>query len=352
MAVSWLRRIVPTWKSEESSSTLGVCVSMISGNSWKLEVDAGWTVLTLKSKLVDVAGIPQGHQVICAGDHVVADHRVLAELGTTNPLQLLLVIQNIFAKLRDDDPVERRQAVQSLTCMDTLDDHVLLPYLDCLQDPISEVRRAAAEAAQKFPADQRIRQKLLLLLHDDEEEVRAEAVVSLGRVSSRGCGETTAAIAGCLSDPDWHTRCGAISALGELALDRDPAAKPAVVRALGDRNWHVRQAAVEVAGRIFDSEAVDMLATATKDWRPEVRRSAVTTIATVGQAGDRSAEILRNVLEQDDTLAVRGAICGLTRLSNDERTIEALEACHSTTTCEYVKTAADRALQDVRASVK
>jgi HEAT repeat protein len=266
-------------------------------------------------------------------------------------LQLQLISKSQLPKFCHEDPVSRRRAVQSLAehvadQWTFANEDLLLLYLDCLADPISEIRRVAAEVATQLPREPRIGERLKSLLCDEDEEVRAQAVIALGRVAEQGSRETIASIAHCLVDSDWHTRHGAVEALGALALPYDNSTHDVIRRALSDRNWHVRQVAVETLGRVLGSQAPRVLAEATKDWHVEVRRAAVTTIASVAAPGDHHAVVaLCSALEQEDTLALRGAIDALGRLAEegDSLVLAKLQECHSRASCDSVREAAQDA---------
>jgi HEAT repeat protein len=273
-------------------------------------------------------------------------------MGTRSPLQLRLVSESQLDKFCHEEPVSRRSAVQSLAervadQWTFADEDLLLLYLDCFADPISEIRRVAAEVATQLPREPRIVERLKSLLQDEDEEVRAQAVIALGRKAEQGSRETIASISCCLVDSDWHTRHAAIQALGALALPYDSTTHDVVRGALSDRNWHVRQVAVETLGYMLGAQAPRVLAEATKDWHVEVRRAAVTTIASVAAPGDSHAVVaLCSALEQEDSLVLRGAINGLGRLAEegDSLVLAKLQECHSRASCDSVKEAARDAL--------
>lgn len=176
-------------QQEQSAGVLRVCVSL----TWQLDLEPGCTVSTLKHRLKDLTRIAPKDQVLCVENAVLTDVSMLSELGgTRSPLQLQLVIDCHLSKLRDEDPVSRRRAVRSLAehvadQWTFADEDLLLLYLDCLADPISEIRRVAAEVAMQLPHEPRIRERLRSLLRDEDEEVRAQAVVALVLAKLQEC---------------------------------------------------------------------------------------------------------------------------------------------------------------------
>lgn len=113
-----------------------------------------------------------------------------------------------------------------------------------LRDPDPQARFWGATLAARYPESQALHAELVRLARDDDPNVRAAAVETLGSI---GDGESAAAANDLLADPVWYVRAHAARALGVL---RAEATAPAVAGLLSDESWWVRFAAKEALERM------------------------------------------------------------------------------------------------------
>jgi HEAT repeat protein len=170
------------------------------------------------------------------------------------------------AALTDDDPRLRRVGAQVVADLDTPDATAML--LDAVRD--------------------------------DDADVRAIAIASLGR---HGSSRDLPAVAPCLDDPDPRVRAAAVLAIG--ALSEDPTA--AVARTTRDPDPVVRaRAAGVVARRAPHDEATALLLTLAADPHAEVRLAAYEGMFGAGDARVTDAE-LRGLSDPDPRVRAAAA---------------------------------------------
>jgi hypothetical protein len=145
-----------------------------------------------------------------------------------------------------------------------------------LASSVRDVRCEAAERAD--PADDRVRDRLIVLLRDDDTSVREASLGSLAR----------------LDDPPAEAGAAATEILRSAS------------------SAGTRAAAATVAGRLLanDRSLFDPLVAALADPQPEVRTAAAVALASSCGAGDRARvlALLRPIWERDD---VPGMLLGL-----------------------------------------
>lgn len=132
-----------------------------------------------------------------------------------------------------------------------------------------------------------------------------------------------------IGDPVGRVREAALEAAGELGAD---VLLPSVLPAFEDHHLGARQAAVLAAGRMAPHSSASAIAALLDDPRPEMRFSAIWTLAKVGQAD--AARIASRI--RDDDPEVR---------------LVAIECLAELTANEHVDTIAER-LEDPNAHVR
>jgi HEAT repeat protein len=144
-------------------------------------------------------------------------------------------------------------------------------------------------------------ESLIVLLHDDESQVRNDAAVSLGKI---GDGRAIDPLVARLSDSQEndYVRMTAARALGHIVRGE---VFPPLVAALNDPVIDVRCQALWALAESGGAQAVDTLLTHTSDPDPCVRHAAVHALAEVG---DESLIPLLERIEHQDTGGCRAAL--------------------------------------------
>jgi HEAT repeat protein len=140
-------------------------------------------------------------------------------------------------------------------------------------------------------------------LSDPDPRVRRVAAEILGGLRNR---EIVTPLRGSLSDPDPGVRATSVRALGRLG---EPSARPDVSRCLADPDAAVRLAAVQ-AMRSFDGPFP--LFPLLDDRDPAVRAEAAAALVA-DDGADRAADVLRELISDEDTELRRVAVRALGR---------------------------------------
>lgn len=158
---------------------------------------------------------------------------------------------------------------------------LLLPYLYVAKGSVRDVlARVMAETASLALGDD-----LLILAHDPSPEVRASVARALSRAEF---GFAFAALDSLSADEEWFVRLRAITGLGRF---REPRSLPILLRGICDRSRHVRQRAAEALASM-----------------------------------PNSTDVLREVLDTQDSYALQALIAELDRSGEFERLVEELES--------------------------
>jgi HEAT repeat protein len=216
--------------------------------------------------------------------------------------------------------------------------------IKALHNDDEEVREEAVRALGELN-DPRAVEPLISILNDDNRYIRREAAKSLGRIgderaiiplinglkdedrygregAAEGLGEmgekAVEPLIDAMDDPDWHVRMGAAIAL--RIIGEKEAIDP-LINALDDENRFVRREATKSLGRIGDRRAVEPLIAALKDPDRSVRMRAVSALAKCGD--DRVIEPLIKILNDEDSGVRLRAIRALEDL-DDPRVEKAL----------------------------
>lgn len=214
----------------------------------------------------------------------------------------------------------------------SLDDpRAIAALIQLLQDdPVPEVRMAAARGLAELDADEAVEALSVAVLEDSDAEVRATAAWALGEIEDeRGVDaliaamadqdmdvrraaaraleelESNASLAGlvmALSDPDPAVRRIAARTIGDLDID---AAPPELIAALVDEVAEVRTAAARSLGDLEDPAAATALAAALDDPVREVRSAALD--ALVELRSEAAIDALIAALQDEDPAVRRRA---------------------------------------------
>lgn len=177
--------------------------------------------------------------------------------------------------------IEATSLLNALMICTRSNPRVLLPYLYVAKGPAREVlARVMAETASLELGDD-----LLILAHDPSPEVRASVARALARAEF---GFAFAALDTLSADEEWFVRLRAITSLGRF---RNSRALPALLRGICDRSRHVRQRAAEALA-----------------------------------AMPNPADVLREVLNTQDSYALQAFIAELDRVGEFEALVEGLKS--------------------------
>jgi len=177
--------------------------------------------------------------------------------------------------------IEATSLLNALMICTRSNPRVLLPYLYVAKGSAREVlARVMAETASLALGDD-----LLVLAHDASPEVRSSVARALGRGEF---GFAFATLDTLSTDEEWFVRLRAVTSLGRF---REPRALPALLRGICDRSRHVRQRA---------AEALVMM--------------------------PNSTDVLREVLDTQDSYALQAFIAELDRAGEFERLVTELES--------------------------
>jgi HEAT repeat protein len=240
--------------------------------------------------------------------------------------------------LGSSKPAERLAAIRELERPRAADSSTAVPPLiGALEDPVTEVRVAAAEAlgsigfglVKQGSGGETIREAataLIRCLKDPEPAVRGAAAKTLGSIGpsvlKSGPGgetirESATALIRCLKDPEPGVRAAAATSLGEIASPRlaSMATPPidledvmdALVETLGDRDAKVRLAVIKaLASHALESgDPPKALAEGLKDESAENRAAVVSGLNLFRRGLDPWVPLLLRLAERDPDPSVR-----------------------------------------------
>ena len=180
--------------------------------------------------------------------------------------------------------IEATSLLNALMICTRSNPRILLPYLYVAKDSTREVlARVMAETASVALGDD-----LLILAHDPSAEVRASVSRALGRAEF---GFGFSALDSLSADEEWFVRLRAVTSLGRF---REQRALPVLLRSICDRSRHVRQRAAE----------------------------ALTAMPNL-------TDVLREVLDTQDSYALQAFIAELDRTGKLDRLAKELESPES-----------------------
>lgn len=169
-----------------------------------------------------------------------------------------------------------------------------------------DYRAAIALASIGAPSVQALTDQLTSA--DTKENVRAEALMALGKIGNPAAAAIPA-IVPFLGHESGRLRQEAIAAMGSIG----DAAFPALKTAFETENVRIRAAAISAIGRSNPKvpSAVELVTASVQDPAIEVRVAAIESIGTTGIPDDRLITIYRTAIADKNPEAVRIAIKGL-----------------------------------------
>jgi HEAT repeat protein len=237
--------------------------------------------------------------------------QILSRLEELSEDNIELNFDRIYRNaLYDIDDGVRVEAVEGL--WESNDPSLIRPFLRLVQqDPVPEVRSAAATALgrfallvehQKISAENsaRISQALLAVVHKSDEpvEVRRKA---LEAVSPLSLPEVTQAIWEAYRRDEPGMKISSVYAMGHNC---DLLWMPTVLKEMDNEDPQMRYEAATAAGELGEAEAVPRLIELTRDADTEVKMAAILALGKVG--GQEAKQRLR-ILITNKSQAVREA---------------------------------------------
>jgi hypothetical protein len=164
-------------------------------------------------------------------------------------------------------------------------------FILLLQDDQSDVRALSAESLGKIRAPSAV-PALIQALGDSVANVRVHAILSLATIGSP---EVVEPMMGLLEDPDNSVRRTAMGSLAELraeeVIDR-------LIEMLEDPDAWVRIETIEALGTLGMEEGLPPIIQRLSDEKPRVRRAAVVALTKIGSP--RALEALKHAMEDAD----------------------------------------------------
>jgi HEAT repeat protein len=182
--------------------------------------------------------------------------------------------EQLAAALDDKDPIERGQAARILG--EVADRKAGPALVVALGDSDATVREYAALALARC-GDPRDAPAVARLLADPERDVRLAAAEALGRIGTPSVIEALKALY--LREDDWQVRAEVVRTLGKIG---DASGGSLLVTALADRHDKVREAALTALKRIGPALAPLLDETIATTANPWVRDAAREARAAVG----------------------------------------------------------------------
>ena len=222
-------------------------------------------------------------------------------------------IEELIEKLRAEKSTERYDAAIEL---EKIGQPAVKPLILLLNDENNFVRTNAVMALGTI-GDKKAVSPLICMLKDRDAFVRREAALSLGKMKD---GSAVVPLARLLKDEDPYLRCRAAEALRKIG---DGRAVFFLIDALRDEYWCVRSEASQALAEIGGDTAVGALLEAMEDKDRSVRYNAAFAL---GNARDPRAagELVKALKDDDETIRCR-ALEALGKIA-DAKTIEHIAA--------------------------
>ena len=148
------------------------------------------------------------------------------------------------------------------------------------------------------------------MIHDPAPEVRAEAVVAIGRLGDE---DAPMLLFELLGDESELIQESAMDALARLSPER---VTPLLLQALGSPDVQVRIRAAETLGLLHDPETAPALIALSRDLRENVRRAAIKALGEIEAPG--VPDLLRAALLDESSLVRQQAVLSLGKLQDLE----------------------------------
>ncbi|MES9976788.1 MAG: HEAT repeat domain-containing protein, partial [Candidatus Thiodiazotropha sp.] len=288
---------------------LDVLTQRPQGLEWDGDWDTWWDIQLEAVKALGMAGDEK------AVDELVAFIDDDAQQDIENEVLNALVsisgmgLDRVIERLQDTSikSLHRRRAARALANTRLVKATKILGR--SLQDPDPEVRAEAVHALASQNAD-RYLSALVLLLRDQNGEVRDAAIKAVSRLAQRASGskalqETLLPI---LNDPSSPVRATVMNALMPSVHNKPLSHEyyQIVVSGSFDDNAESAAAACRLLGENGDPEAISTLLehARNREGHPMVRRDAILSIGRFGQVTEAIVEVLMNAVG-DSQQAVR-----------------------------------------------
>lgn len=247
-----------------------------------LRESAGWSLEQLGA-----IAVPALMQAL-GDDQWRVRERAARALGYIGPDASAAVFTLRFA-LKDGDKDVRAQSARALGKIGIAAAEAIPDLVKVLDDRRKAVRFEVAHALGMFGPEAKLATKGLVRLLYDREDIRNEAVQSLGRLKAAAVPDLIRALA----DKNCDVRWGAAVALGEIGPEAKEAV-PALIRAMGDEEEEVRDAAVRALGWIGPEAgaAAPGLVKLLESGDPAVRLNAASALAMMGRELDYAYAVL------------------------------------------------------------
>lgn len=207
-----------------------------------------------------------------------------------------------------------------------------------LDDSNPSVRLAAVQALGQTGSKSAI-DPLMSILRDENNSMRGEAAVSLGKIGE----PAEQVLITALNDPKPLTRKLVAEALGDI---RSQAAVPALMQLVSSDMSGARAEAIQALGKIGDTRAVDVIITAMSDASSNVKVNAIQALAAL--QGPKVEGALDRALGDREEDVRQAAATGLAEVGT-EKSILALEKIADDDSSSEVRSAAVKAIEKLQA---
>ncbi|MCP4130538.1 MAG: hypothetical protein GY754_06110 [bacterium] len=162
-------------------------------------------------------------------------------------------------------------------------------------------------------------EELVLLLNEDDVDIRARTCEMLGELRYKPAGERLISL---MQDDAARVRREAVKALGKIAppaVINDPVVVPVLMQLLKDELLETRIAVIELLGTIGDDEAVEPLLDECANPEPEIRIAAIRALGRLGNK--RAADRLPQYLDDVDWEVRKTLVAALELLGHEKAAI-------------------------------
>jgi len=139
------------------------------------------------------------------------------------------------------------------------------------------------------------------LKNDEDDNVRAFAALSLGRIKDKS---STEALIEALNDEQLVVKIEAIKALGKIG---DLKAVPILLPLLGNSNPRLRCEVASSLGKLGNKEGLNAVLEEIENEKSPVRVKAILALKDIGEESQEIFDILRNLVNDEDERVVAAA---------------------------------------------
>ena len=179
---------------------------------------------------------------------------------------------------------------------------------------IAEIRTAAADALSNFANEPGVKDMLIGMLKDNEQQVRLKAIEALGRIGPDAIDAVEPMIEIIRAETLSQTRAAICESLGKISSGNDVI--ELLTEALQDENPPVRIAAARALGSIGPKAIGSLTAALTND-SAGVRAAAAEALGLIGQAARVARSSLLDAWEDNDLGVAIRATVAMARIGPD-----------------------------------